>query len=502
MITTRSTPPVWLLMTALVVAEITSTFEVSMAFAALPTLIREFGDPIGVSWTITVFFIVSAGTAALFARLGDLYGRRRVLMIVLFIAGLGSLISGLSTSLGGLITGRTLQGVSGAVLPLCLGLMRENLDPKTLTFNIGIMGGVVGVSAGLAFLVAGYILDQFDWQTMFFFSTLIALSGMLALWLVVPASRPMKASGRLDIMGGVLFAPAIAGILLALNAAKSGWLHWNSGGLLLACLALLAIWIHHELRHANPLIDVRLFADRRILLANIIFAAIALGPMVNPQVVLVLAQQPLWTGIGLGLGATAAGLLKQPVTIMGLFAGPLGGRIAARHGARAAMLLGAASLVIAWTLPLLAMNSLAVLLTAVSLHSFGIVILYGSVSNQIVEAAPPSRTSEATGLAQVTRATFSAAGSQVVAALMATSLVSDTTQDTRSHPSEEAYMLAFAFLVLTSAIAFIAAWLLPRPDKAQTSQPDNDIPLGGSAVSSCRPHEGAKHSEDAPAGLV
>lgn len=478
MTTTRPTPPVWLLMSALVVAEITSTFEVSMAFAALPTLIREFGDPIGVSWTITIFFIVSAGTAALFARLGDIYGRRRVLMIVLAIAGLGSLISGLSTTLGGVIAGRTLQGASGAVLPLCLGLMRENLAPKTLTFNIGIMGGVVGVSAGLAFLVAGYILDQFDWHAMFFFSALIALSGILALWLIVPPSRPAKASGRLDIMGGVLFAPAIAGVLLALNAAKAGWLNWNSGGLLLACLILLAIWIRHELRHANPLIDVRLFADRRILLANIIFAAIALGPMVNPQVVLVLAQQPLWTGIGLGLGATAAGMLKQPVTIMGLFAGPLGGRIAARHGARAAMLLGAASLVIAWSLPLFAMTSLTVLLIAVSLHSFGIVILYGAVSNQIVEAAPASRTSEATGLAQVTRSTFSAAGSQVVAALMATSLISDAAQDSRSYPGEEAYVLAFAFLVLTSAVAFIAAWLLPRAGKAGEPQPDHGTPLG------------------------
>src|SRR5690606_38441277 len=147
----------------------------------------------------------------------------------------------------------------------------------------------------------------------------------------------------------------------------------------------------------------------------------------------------------------------------GLFAGPLGGRVAARHGARASMLLGAASLVVAWTLPLFAMTSLAVLLIAISLHSFGIVILYGAVSNQIVEAAPASRTSEATGLAQVTRSTFSAAGSQVVAALMATALISDAAQDSRSYPAEEAYVLAFTFLVLTSAVAFIAAWLLPRP---------------------------------------
>lgn len=450
-------------MTALVIAEITSTFEVSMAFAALPTLIRHFGDPLGASWTITIFFIVSAGTAALFARMGDLYGRRRILIIVLLIAACGSLISALSSSLSGVILGRMLQGVTGAVLPLCLGLMRENFNAKVLPFCIGIMGGVVSVSAGLAFLVAGYIIDQFDWHSMFFFSAIIALVGIASIWLIVPPSTPSPAKGRLDILGGAIFAPAIACLLYAVNAAKDGWFHPNSGGLILTGLVMLVIWARHELKHSNPLIDVRLFADRRILLANVVFAAIAVGPMLYPQIIIGLAQQPLWTGVGLGLSVTAAALLKQPSTFMGVFAGPIGGRINTRYGSRSAMLMGTASLVIGWILPLIHMSSMPMLVIVVMTQSFGMVLLYGAVSNQIVEAAPTSRTSEALGLAQVTRSTFTAIGSQVIAALLATSITSDVTIDSRSYPSEHAYLLAFGFLLLSSVAAFLAAWLLPRP---------------------------------------
>lgn len=461
---TRSgSSPIWLLMTALVIAEISSTFEVSMAFAALPTLTRHFGDPLGASWIITIFFIVSAGTAALFSRMGDIYGRRRILIVVLLIAACGSMISALSSSLTGVILGRMLQGATGAVLPLCIGLMRENFEAKVLPFYIGIMGGVVGVSAGLAFLVAGYIIDQFDWHSMFFFSTIIALVGVVSIWLIVPPSKPSPIKGRLDILGGALFAPAIACLLYAMNAAKDGWLHLNSGGLTLFALAMLVIWARHELKHPTPLIDVRLFADRRILLANLVFAAVAVGPMLYPQIIIGLAQQPLWTGVGLGLSVTAAALLKQPSTFMGIFAGPIGGRISARYGSRCAMLVGTGSLVFGWILPFIHMNSMPMLIVVVVTQSFGMVLLYGAVSNQIVEAAPTSRTSEALGLAQVTRSTFTAIGSQVIAALLASSMISDTTIGSRSYPSEHAYMLAFGFLLVSSVAACIAAWLLPRP---------------------------------------
>lgn len=451
------------LMTALLIAETTSTFEASMAFAALPTLNRHFGNPLGVSWTITLFFLVSAAVAALLARAGDLYGRRRILLLVLAVAGAGSLISGLSTSLGGVIVGRGMQGVTGALFPLCLGLMREHIDSRRLPFWIGVMGGVVGVSAGVAFLVAGIILDQFDWRALFYCSAGLAFLGILSVWTLVPPSHPALGGKRIDILGGALFVPAISGILLAIShATVSGWQSPLAVVFMVVGSLLLIAWARHEWKHPEPLIDVRLFQDRRILVANAVFALAAVGPFVNAHVVMLFAQQPLWTGVGLGLTATLAGLLKQPVTVTGLVAGPVGGQIAAHRGARAAILCGTAAITCAWTFMLVSPASLPVLLAVVAINAFGVTILYGAVANQIVEAAPPGRTSEAIGLAQVTRATFMAIGSQVLALILTTATVADPVQGgTASHPAQSAYSLAFAFLALAGALAFVAGWLLP-----------------------------------------
>lgn len=467
--------PVWLLMTALVLAEITSTFEASMAFVALPAISRHFNDPLMASWTISAFFIVSAGTAALFARLGDIYGRRKLLIIVLLIAAMGSLVSANSDTLAGVIAGRMLQGITGAVLPLCLGLIRENLPKRQVSMCIGIMGGVVGVSAGLGFLVAGYLLDQLQWQGMFYFSAGIAVIGALAVWLVLPRSTPAPDGRKLDILGGLYFVPAISCLMLALNLSRNGWTQPHVLGLFSLGLILFITWVRHEWRHPNPLIDIRLFAERRILLANIVFGFVAVGPMLYPQVLLSLAQQPLWTGVGLGLTATAAAALKQPGTFMGLFAGPLGGRIATRYGSRQAVLTGAVIIALGWIPTMINMNSFWMLLLTVAMQAFGMVVLYGAVSNQIVDAAPPLRTSEALGLSQVTRATFTAIGSQIIAALLASSTITGDNPAMGSHPSANAYVLAFGYLILVSSVAVVAAWLLPRPNSTPRQQ-ENEVP--------------------------
>ncbi len=459
----------WLVMFALAIAEITSAFEVSMAFVALPTLKRVFGDPAAVSWVLSGFFIASAGSVALFARLGDIYGRRRMLILVMAVAALGSLISAASSSLGGVIVGRTLQGVTGAVLPLCLGLMRENMEPKALSVNIGIMSGILGVSGGLAFLVAAAIIEQFDWRAMFYVSALLAVLGVIAIWLLVPASKPSDSQQALDVPGALLFVPAISGVMLSITLAKSGWLQARSGGLLLASVVLLAIWVRHELRHPCPLINVRLLADRRLLLANLAFAAIGIGPMLSSTVILALAQQPEWTGAGLSLSPTMSSLLTQPTTFMGFVAGPIAGLLAARYGIRFAMMVGAGMLVLAWIPPLVQLNSKQVLLTTVVIFSFGIIVLFGAASNQIVAASPVHRTSEGMGLAQVCRGTCAALGSQLIALILAGSMVTSTDGE-QSFSDADAYRHVLIYLVICSLAALISAWFLPRPSKESSRE--------------------------------
>src|SRR5688572_9480956 len=127
-----------LLLLALVLAEVVSATEATMIYGAMRVMTRDFGDPVAVSWAITAFLIVAAGSAAVGARLGDQFGRRRLLLISLLLAGLGSVISALSSGAAGVIAGRAVQGMAGAVLPLCFGLVRQHLPADKVPFGVGV----------------------------------------------------------------------------------------------------------------------------------------------------------------------------------------------------------------------------------------------------------------------------------------------------------------------------------------------------------------------------
>jgi MFS family permease len=167
MSSTRSDAALRVILLVLLVTEINSAFEVGMMYGILATLVREFGDPAGVGWLITAFLLVGAAAAALCSRLGDLYGRRRVVLVMLAFATCGSLVSALSTSLPGLILGRSLQGVAAALLPLCIGLAREYFPAPRVPVAIGWLAAVASFSAGLGVIFGGWLADNTGWRMTF-----------------------------------------------------------------------------------------------------------------------------------------------------------------------------------------------------------------------------------------------------------------------------------------------------------------------------------------------
>ena len=165
---------------ALVFAEIISSFEVSMIYAALPTLMRDFGDPAGVGWLITAYLLVGSVSAGLSSRLGDLFGRKRLVLAMLACSATGSLISALSSGLPGLICGRALQGMSAALLPLAIGIVRERLRAERVPVAVGWLTAMATFSAGAGLLLGGLLVDHAGWRTMFWFGAVHGVVAMVA----------------------------------------------------------------------------------------------------------------------------------------------------------------------------------------------------------------------------------------------------------------------------------------------------------------------------------
>lgn len=469
------TPPLrstGLFLAALLIAEVSSAFEVSMIYAGLPTLRRVFNDPIGVGWVITACFLVSAVAAALCGRLGDLMGRRSMLLLALGLCGTGSLISALSSDLSGVVLGASLQGVSGAILPLCFGLAREALSPSRVPFAIGTIVAAAALGSGGGLLVGGAIVDRFPWNAIFFTSSTMAYLGGLLVWRCVPPTLRQTASREgIDMLRGVLFAPAVGGILFAVGKARDwGWGDERVLGILLGSALLLAFWARHQLRQENPLINLRLFADRRVATGYACMALIALGTMQVAQIMSLFLQQPTWARTGFGLTATAAGAVLLPSHLLGLVASPWSGRVASRHGARQALLYGAAMISLAWSALAIQHVNLWVVGAAIVLASFGFSTVYAAIPNLIVEAVPPERTSEATGVAAVVRATFMAVGAHMIMLLLATSTVADPAQGAARYSTDGAYTLGFGYVAATSLLCLLLAYLLPRRRPAASAE--------------------------------
>lgn len=448
-----------LLIAALWIAEMTSTLETAMIMSALKPLVADFGGPTKVGWLVTAYLIVSAATAAIVGRLGDIHGRRRVLLMVLAVASAGSMLSGATSNYAVLLAGRMIQGVTGAILPLGIGIIRENLPARHEGTGIGLIisGSTIGAAFGL--VVGGYITDHYSWHGVFFACAAFCMTSFAAIAAFIPASPRRAATQGVDILSGICFAPGVALILLYLSEG-SHW-GWHSPGGLAALAGgalLIAWWVRQSLVSANPLIAVRSLGDRTVAIGSLVTALVASGPLQIVMFFSLMLQAPRWTVAGLGLSATAAGLMKLPSNISSIMAGPLGGWLTGRGGGRLAMIAGAGITMAGWTMAYYDSSSVRIIVAELMVISFGTTMLFAVAPAVIADAAPDARVSEILGIIAVIRQLFMGIGAQMVTILFAASTV---TRGHETYPSATAYRLVEAIIVTLCALCIAAAFALP-----------------------------------------
>jgi len=355
------------------------------------------------------------------------------------------------------------QGFSAALLPLCIGLVREHLPAARVPVSIGWLAAMASFSAGVGILLGGWVVDHLGWRWIFWFSAGHAGLALACVAFVLPASTRAARTGRLDVLGGVLFAPAVAALLWAITRLKgSGLQNPLTLGLVAAGLLTLVLWVRRESRHPEPMLDVRQFGQHQIGLTMLLMALFGLGTAQLMLVILLLGQQPVWTGIGLGLSATLAATIKIPASLASLVGAPWSGHVAGRHGARRAAWMGALFVCAGW-LALAVWHDQAWQLVALSFFvTFGGSILYAAMPNLVVEVAPPERTSEINGMSHVVRTVGTAIGAQIATVLLASSTVADAARGAAAYPSPAAYALTCGFIAACAVASVAVACALPR----------------------------------------
>src|SRR3954449_6669061 len=322
----------------------------ALAFAlAQTTLIPALGelagelhtDASGVAWTLTGYLLAAGGPPPLFGRLGDMFGKRRLLVISLGVFAAGSVVSALANNLEVLVAGRVFQGAGGGIFPLCFAIIRDEFPPERVSSSIGLISATFGIGGGAGLILGGLLIDHASYHWIFWLGAAMAAAAAVLTELLIPES-PYRTPGRVDIRGAAVLGVGLVLPLLAVARANDwGWSATRTLVMIGAGLVILAGWVVLQKHTEQPLADVELLARPPILMTNIATLLVGFGMFGSFILIPQLAEAPRPTGYGFGLDATGAGLLMLPGALMMLVAGPFAGVLVRRYGAKLPLALGA-----------------------------------------------------------------------------------------------------------------------------------------------------------------
>ena len=440
----------------LLLAGVSFALSQTLVVPALPQISREFSTGASsASWVLTGFLLSASVATPIVGKLGDLYGKGRVLTVVLIMFSLGGVVCALAGSIGVLIAGRVVQGVAGGVFPLAFGIVRDTFPPERVGTGLGIISAIFGIGGGIGLPLSGVMVDNFDISWLFWIS-LIALPAALAAQRLIPESAPVEHT-RIDWLGAGLLSVALAAILLGVTEANSwGWDSARTLGLIAGGLVVLGVWIRVEARSQEPLIDLRILSERAVATTNLTGFMIGFAMFSSFLLIPQFAQAPESTGYGFGASVTQAGLLLFPAAVAQLLAGPLAGRLGGVIGFRTTLAMGAGFATAAFVVLTLQHQSEWDFVLAGVLLGAGISFAFASMANLIVGAVPQSQVGIATGINTVMRTVGGAFGAAAATAILLGNTIADT-----PIPSEGAYTTAFLMSAVGGVLALGAALLVP-----------------------------------------
>jgi EmrB/QacA subfamily drug resistance transporter len=428
----------------------------SLVAPALPAMAADLQTSTGdISWMLTAYLLAASVLTPILGRLGDMIGKRRVLIAVLIVLAAGTLLAALSTTLLVLIAARALQGAAGAILPLSISIVRDELPREKVGVTVGLLSAISGIGAGLGIVLAGPIVEHLSWEWLFWLPLVLIGVALIGVVVGVPES-PVRAPGRLDVPGAAILTVALVSLLLAISKGREwGWGEASTITLLAVGVVALVTFVLVELRVPEPLINMRLLAIRGVWTTNLVGLAFGFAMFGTFLLIPTLLELPAVTGYGFGQTVTQAGLFLLPTTVMMLIFGPLSGLLARRFGPKLPLTLGAVLVATAFALPAVGHASIWVIVVSGMLTGAGMGLAFAAMSNAIIESVPATHTGEATSVNSIVRTIGGSIGTAVIAAVIA----SNSTPE--GLPTDQAFTTGFWVCAAVAMLAVLAALCLP-----------------------------------------
>ncbi|MEY9966049.1 MFS family permease [Streptacidiphilus sp. MAP12-16] len=434
--------------------------------ADLPTLLHT--STANATWVLTATLLAGAVATPIMGRLGDLYGKRKMLLVSLALMVVGSLVAGFTSSLVPMVVGRALQGFAMGAIPLGISIMRDELPREKLGSAMGLMSSSLGIGGALGLPGAALLAEHFDWHVLFFTAAGLGVVAMALILATVPESK-LRTPGGFDHLGAIGLSVGLVALLLPITKGGDwGWSSPTTLGLFAASAVILLLWGVMELRITDPLVDLRTTARRQVLLTNL--ASITIGvsfyamSLVLPQ----LLELPRATGYGLGQSMVVAGLCMAPMGVAMMLVSPFSARITAARGPKTSLLLGMAVIAVGYAAGLGLMGAVWQVLIITTVIGAGIGLAYSALPALIIGAVDPSETGAANGLNTLMRSIGTSASSAVIGMVLA-----HMTTPLGGHPlpNMAGFRVSFGIAVGAVLIGLLLAAFLPGRRGSTQSQP-------------------------------
>ena len=429
----------------------------SLVVPVLSQLEREFDtNQATVTWVLTAYLLSASVCTPLLGRLGDVIGKKRMLVVALAALSVGSLMAALSSSIAWLIFARVVQGAGGGVLPLSFGIIRDEFPPKKMHGGLSVVASLAAVGFGIGIVVAGPIVDVLSYHWLFWIPMITTGVAALGAATLVPESPVRTAARRLPLLPAALLSTCLVALLLGLSQGNRwGWRSDRVLGLFAAAFVLAAVWIVLETRVSVPLIDMTMMRQRGVWTANVVAGFVGFGVYASFGFLPQFLQTPSEAGYGFGATITESGHLLLPSAVASFLMGFTTARLVKVLGARIVVVVGTLASATAFASIALWHDATWQLFAATTFQGVGSGLVFSSLAGAVIASVPPEQTGVASGMNANIRTIGGSVGSAVMAGVVTARL------GPAGLPLESGYVVGFAVLAGGMVLAAVAAAFIP-----------------------------------------
>ena len=306
-----------------------SSLGTSIANVALPTLATEFHASFPqVQWVVLSYLLAIAALIVGIGRIGDLFGRRRVLIAGTGLFTTGSILCAAAPGIGALIAARLVQGAGGAVMmALTLSFVAEAVAPERTGRAMGLLGTMSAIGTALGPSLGGFLIAASGWQSIFLLCAAFGLAALALNARHLPRDRAAPVRAPFDLPGMFLLAIALTAYALAMTIEKARMGFLSISLLLVAC-AGAGLFVRRERQAASPLVELTMLRDRNL------GGGLAMSALVTTVLMATLVVGPFYLSQALGFEAAAVGLVMSVGPLVAAITGVPAGRLVDRLGAQ------------------------------------------------------------------------------------------------------------------------------------------------------------------------